>query len=358
MSERKKVVVGLSGGVDSAVAALLLQRQGYDVHAVFMKNWSEEDFGGPCPWQEDQASAEAVAKHLNIPLETWNFEREYRDRVFGSMLEEYRRGRTPNPDVLCNSEIKFQLFFERALTIGDLVATGHYARTQDGQLLKAVDSAKDQSYFLARVEHEALKKTLFPLGELEKTQVREIAKEIGLPNWDRPDSVGICFIGEKQMSTFLGAHLELMPGPITLTNGTVVGTHRGLPLYTIGQRHGFGRDIDQALITKTLGSTQSLFVQGKDVKTNTVILAPATEPEALFTSDFLITDMHWISEPASCPWAGMAKFRYRQFDVEVTLDREGEKFRIICSTPQRAITPGQYAVLYDGDVCLGCGVID
>ena len=357
MSDKPSVIVGISGGVDSAVAALLLQQQGYNVRGVFMKNWSEDDFGGPCPWQEDQASAQAVADHLGIPLETWNFEREYRDRVFNAMLDEYRAGRTPNPDILCNREIKFKLFFEKARTQSDLIATGHYARTKDGKLLKARDENKDQSYFLAGVSSAALTHTVFPLGDLEKFEVRQMAKEAGLPNWDRPDSVGICFIGEKQMGEWLGKHLELRPGAITLTDGTVVGTHRGFPLYTIGQRHGFGRDIDQALVTKTLGAVQSLFVKEKNVSTNTIVLAPANQPEDLETKEFLVRDVHWISYACRFPWKGTAKFRYRQPDVDVTLLLEGDRFRVICHQPQRAITPGQYAVFYNKDVCLGCGII-
>ncbi|MEK7537938.1 MAG: tRNA 2-thiouridine(34) synthase MnmA, partial [Patescibacteria group bacterium] len=201
-----KIIIGLSGGVDSAVAALLLQHQGYDVHGVFMKNWSADDFGGPCPWAEDQASAKAVGAHLNIPLVTWNFEREYRDRVFQVMLNEYRQGRTPNPDILCNREIKFSLFLGRALKEASFIATGHYARTKNGKLYKAADGDKDQSYFLAAVTGEALKQTLFPLGELKKPEVRQIAKNAALPNWDRPDSVGICFIGEKNMYDFLAKY--------------------------------------------------------------------------------------------------------------------------------------------------------
>ena len=353
MEQKTSVIVGISGGVDSAIAALVLQQQGYDVRGVFMKNWSEDDFGGPCPWEEDQASAVAVAQHLGIPIETWNFEREYRDLVFTAMLEEYQAGRTPNPDILCNREIKFKLFFDRARESADFVATGHYARTKEGKLFKALDKSKDQSYFLAGITSSALQHTIFPLGEIEKSEVREIAKKAGLPNWDRKDSVGICFIGEKQMSAWLGKHLELKPGPITLVDGTIIGQHRGFPLYTIGQRHGFGRDLDQALITKTLGSVQSLFIKEKIVSANTIVVAPANEPEQLTTKEFLVNDMHWISHTCSFPWTGTAKFRYRQDDVPVTLLPEGQKFRVICATPQRAITPGQYAVFYDGETCLG-----
>ncbi len=353
-----KVVVGLSGGVDSAVAALLLQRQGYDVRGVFMKNWSEEDFGGPCLWEEDQASATAVAKHLNIPLVTWNFEREYRDRVFQVMLNEYRQGRTPNPDILCNREIKFDLFLRRALKEAPMTATGHYARTKAGRLYKALDSDKDQSYFLAAVTGKALKQTLFPLGELKKSEVRQIAKDAGLPNWDRPDSTGICFIGEKKMIGFLSKYVTAVPGEIVLTNGTVVGKHAGLQFYTIGQRHGFGTGLDQKKISSLVGAGQPMFVKAKNMEKNRLIIAPADQPEQLEVKEFIVSEPHWIGDACSFPWSGTAKFRYRQPDVPVTLFPEGDKLRVICQTPQRAITPGQYAVFYQGDECLGSAVID
>lgn len=353
----KKIIIGLSGGVDSAVAALLLQRQGYDVQAVFMKNWSEDDFGGPCPWAEDQASAEAVAKHLGIPLVTWNFEPEYRDRVFRVMLHEYEHGRTPNPDILCNREIKFDLFLKKALELAPIIATGHYARTKNGKLYKAADNDKDQSYFLAAVSSAALKHTLFPLGNLKKTEVRKIAKEAGLPNWDRPDSVGICFVGEKNMVTFLSKYITWNPGPIVLPTGEEVGQHRGLQFYTIGQRHGFGVDVDQKKLSKLMKPGQPMFVAEKKTGDNTLVIAPADQPENLETKEFVVTEPHWISYACSFPWTGTAKLRYRQPDVSVTLVPEGQNIRVICQTPQRAVTPGQYAVFYRGEECLGSAVI-
>lgn len=353
-----KIIVGLSGGVDSAVAALLLQRQGYEVHGVFMKNWSEEDFGGPCPWEEDQASATAAAKHLGIPLETWNFEQEYRDRVFQVMLHEYHQGRTPNPDILCNREIKFDLFLRRALKEAPLIATGHYARTGNGKLYKAVDSDKDQSYFLAAVSGQALSKTVFPLGQLKKNEVRVIAKEAGLPNWGRPDSTGICFIGEKKMFDFLAKYLPAQPGQIVLPSGEVVGQHQGLQFYTIGQRHGFGPNLDQKKLAMTIGPGKPVYVTDKQLATNTLVIAPADQPEKIAVEEFLVAEPHWISYAGSFPWTGAAKFRYRQADVPITIVSEGDKLRVICQTPQRAITPGQYAVFYQGDECLGSAVID
>lgn len=355
---KSKVIVGISGGVDSAVAALVLQRDGYDVHGVFMKNWSEDDFGGPCPWEEDQASAKAVADHLGIPLVTWNFEKEYREKVFQAMLHEYEQGRTPNPDILCNREIKFSLFLDRALESAPMIATGHYARTKDGRLYKALDDSKDQSYFLSAVTKGALVHTLFPLGELRKTEVRQIAKEANLPNWDRPDSVGICFIGEKKMIEFLSKHMTAVPGDIVLRDGTVVGKHGGLQFYTIGQRHGFGADLDQKKIAQTLGAGKPMFVCDKNTTLNQLIIAPADKPEEMEVQEFFVTEPHWIRYACSFPWKGMAKFRYRQADVPVTLLPDGKKIRVICETPQRAITPGQYTVFYNGDECVGSAVID
>lgn len=353
-----KIIVGISGGVDSAVAALLLQRQGYDVSGVFMKNWSEEDFGGPCPWQEDQTSAKAVADHLKIPLETWNFEQEYRDLVFKTMIHEYEQGRTPNPDILCNREIKFSLFLAKALARAPLIATGHYAITKNGHLYKAKDGSKDQSYFLAAVSSEALGKTIFPLGDLLKGDVRKIAKEAGLPNWDRPDSSGICFVGEKKMMEFLGKYIKTNPGPVTLDTGDVIGEHRGLPFYTVGQRRGFGHAINQANFSKAYhGATPPLRVVSKDIVTNTLVVTPETELKKHDVRDFMATDLHVINPPWHFPWPGYAKTRYRQADIMVNVTIEGEKIRITCDEPQSGITPGQYVVFYQGDECFGSAII-
>lgn len=358
MHKLGNIIVGISGGVDSAVAALLLQRQGYDVRGVFMKNWSEDDFGGPCPWAEDQASAQAVANHLNIPLETWNFEPEYRERVFKAMIHEYEQGRTPNPDILCNREIKFALFLDKALQQAPLIATGHYAVTKDGRLYKAKDVSKDQSYFLAAVTGQALKKTLFPLGEMLKGDVRQLAKEAGLPNWDRPDSTGICFIGEKKMIKFLSKYIKPNPGNIVLPDGSTVGQHSGLQFYTIGQRHGFGAQLDQKKISELIGAGKPMFITEKNVEKNLLVIAPAEQKDTIEQKEFTVTEAHWIRYACSFPWTGMAKFRYRQADVPVTLLPEGKKIRVICHEPQRAITPGQYAVFYHGDECVGSAVID
>lgn len=353
----KKIVVGISGGVDSAVAALLLQQQGYEVHGVFMKNWSEDDFGGPCPWAEDQASATAVADHLGLSLETWNFEQEYRERVFKVMLHEYAQGRTPNPDIMCNREIKFSLFLDQALKQAPLIATGHYAVTTNGHLYKAKDESKDQSYFLAAVSSQALQKTLFPIGHLQKNNVRKIAKDAGLPNWDRPDSTGICFIGEKNMFDFLSKYLPAKPGNIVLRDGTVIGLHRGLQFYTTGQRHGFGSGLDQKKLSSAIGAGKPVFVVEKNKHNNELIVAPADQPEHIMVKEFMVAEPHWIHEITQWPWQGMAKFRYRQDNVPIILQPVGKKLRVVFQEPQRAITPGQYAVLYQGDECLGSAVI-
>lgn len=353
-----KIIVGLSGGVDSAVAALVLQRQGFDVQAVFMKNWSEDDFGGPCPWEEDQTSATAVAEHLHIPLTTWNFEQEYRDRVFNVMLHEYEQGRTPNPDIMCNREIKFSIFLEKALQQAPMIATGHYAITKDGRLYKGRDGSKDQSYFLAAVPGVALKKTLFPIGDMLKGDARKLAKDAGLPNWDRPDSTGICFIGEKNMFDFLSKYLPAKPGNIVLRNGDVVGQHRGLQFYTVGQRHGFGPGLDQKKLAAAIGAGKPVFVTAKQTPTNTLVIAPADKPDEIEVKEFIADEPHWVQDVTKFPWQGMAKFRYRQADVPVTLLLENKKIRVICQEPQRAITPGQYAVFYQNDECLGSAVVD
>lgn len=359
-----KIIVGLSGGVDSAVAAWLLQQQGYDVLGIFMKNWSEEDLGGPCPWAEDFASAQAVATTLSIPLESWNFEREYRDRVFQTMLHEYEHGRTPNPDIMCNREIKFDLFLQRALQQAPLIATGHYAVTRRGRLYKAADGSKDQSYFLAAVPGAALAKTIFPIGQMLKGDVRKMAKDTGLPNWDRPDSTGICFIGEKNMFDFLAKYLPVNTGPIVTATGVEVGRHRGLQFYTIGQRHGFGPDLDQKKLVAAVGPGKPVFVTAKQPASNTLVVAPADQPANIEVKEFLVADPHWINNTADgepvepFPWTGMAKFRYRQPDVPVTLLPDGRRIKVICHEPQRAITPGQYAVFYQGNECLGSAVID
>lgn len=350
-------MIGLSGGVDSAVAALLLQRQGYEVRAVFMKNWSEDDYGGPCPWAEDQASAVAVAKFLDIPLETWNFEREYRTRVFKVMLQEYQRGRTPNPDVMCNREIKFSLFLDRAKIIAPLIATGHYARTKNGRLYKAVDRDKDQSYFLAAVKADALRRTLFPLGQLTKSAVREIAQHAHLPNWDRPDSTGICFIGERKMMSFLPKYISAKPGPIVLANGPMIGRHKGLPFYTIGQRHGFSADIDQAQVAQYVGAGKPLFVKEKIMPSNKLVVAVAGKHHQLAAREFIISAPHWIAAPVKLPWSGRMKIRYRQADIAVTVKSINHRLHVFCRQPQRAITPGQYAVFYHRTECLGGAVI-
>lgn len=349
---RTRVCVGLSGGVDSAVAALLLQRAGYAVDAVFMKNWEEDDTSGRCSAAEDYAAARAVAAHLGLTLRAVNFATEYWDRVFSHFLAEHRAGRTPNPDVLCNKEIKFRAFLDYALGLGaDYIATGHYARLmqRDGRprLLKGRDANKDQSYFLYALRSAQLERVLFPLGDLTKPQVRRLARETGLPNHDRPDSTGICFIGERDHRDFLARYLKPEPGDIRTLNGTLKGRHDGLAFYTIGQRHGLGIG----------GAGDPWYVVAKDPATRTLYVEQGEHP-ALYSDALIATDLSWINAAPPAGSTLIAKTRYRQSDqaCRLALDDAGG-MRIQFSQPQRAVTPGQAVVLYAGEECLGGGTI-
>lgn len=349
-----KIIVGISGGVDSAVAALLLKRQGHEVTGLFMKNWEEDDTAGHCGAEEDLKMAQTVCDHLNIPLKTVNFSTEYWDRVFSYFLSEYRAGRTPNPDVLCNKEIKFRAFLEHALVLGaDRIATGHYARIdkQAGQfrLLKASDAGKDQSYFLYLLGQEALAHTLFPIGDLDKTEVRRLAQEDGLPNYDRHDSTGICFIGERDFKSFLTRYLPAQPGDMRTLAGVLKGKHDGIMYYTIGQRQGLGIG----------GEGEAWYVVGKDVASNVLYVEQGEHHPALFSEALMAGQMHWIgAEPMPWPRRLRAKTRYRQPDQDCTVAPQNEGLRVTFDQPQRAITPGQSVVFYDGDECLGGGVIE
>ena len=353
-----KVIVGLSGGVDSAVAASLLLQQGYDVEAVFMKNWDEDDDAGHCPAEQDLADARAVAERLGVALRTVSFSTEYWDRVFEYFLDEYRAGRTPNPDILCNQEIKFRAFLDFALDLGaDWIATGHYARIagerDQRRLLKGVDANKDQTYFLYRLNQRALNHTLFPLGELAKPRVREIAGQLGFPNAGKKDSTGICFIGERKFKTFLSRYLPAQQGEIVSVDGERLGRHDGLMYHTIGQRQGLGigglRD----------AGGDPWYVVDKDVRGNRLIVAQGKHHPALFREALEARDLHWISGAApAVPLRCHARIRYRQADqaCEITA-LEPAQCRVGFTTPQRAVTPGQAAVFYAGDVCLGGGTI-
>jgi len=351
-----RVVVGLSGGVDSSVAALLLKEQGYDVVGVFMKNWEEKDENGVCTATADREDAMRVADKIGVPCYTINFTKEYMERVFTYFLDEYKKLRTPNPDILCNTEIKFKAFLEFALGMdADYLATGHYARLgrEDGRLrlLRAADLNKDQTYFLAGLDHTQLDRVLFPVGGLIKNEVREIAAKAGLATALKKDSTGVCFIGERNFKQFLMGFLPAQPGDIVGLDGKKLGRHDGLMYYTIGQRRGLG------IGGKDFGTGESWFVVGKDVERNLLIVQQG-EHEELFSTALECDSVSFISKEPEAEFRCTAKFRYRQPDQGVTVKLTGGGGRIEFDEPQRAITPGQWAVLYDGDECLGGGEID
>jgi tRNA-specific 2-thiouridylase len=354
-----RVVVGMSGGVDSSVAAWLLKEQGYEVVGLFMKNWEDDDDDEYCTSRQDLIDAVSVADLLGIEIEAVNFSSEYKDRVFSNFLSEYEAGRTPNPDVLCNAEIKFKAFLDHALQLGaERIATGHYAQVdeRDGlfRLIKAEDGTKDQSYFLYRLNQAQLSKTLFPLGALYKRDVREMARKLGLPNHDKKDSTGICFIGERPFREFLNRYLPTKPGDMILPDGKVIGQHIGLMYYTIGQRQGLGiggsRD----------GDGEPWYVAAKDMKANHLVVVQGHENPALLADALVATDMNWISGALPhCHWVYGAKTRYRQKDSPCGIEwvnRDG--FEIRFAEPQWAVTPGQSVVVYESRVCLGGGIIE
>ncbi|TFW01832.1 tRNA 2-thiouridine(34) synthase MnmA [Oxalobacteraceae bacterium OM1] len=359
---KKRVVIGMSGGVDSSVSAWLLKEQGYEVIGLFMKNWEDDDDSEYCSTRQDWIDAASVADVVGVDIEAVNFAAEYKDRVFAEFLREYQAGRTPNPDVLCNAEIKFKAFLDHAMHLGaDLIATGHYARVRevDGrfELLKALDATKDQSYFLHRLNQAQLSRTLFPLGEIPKTEVRKIAEKIGLPNAKKKDSTGICFIGERPFRDFLNRYLSYKPGPMKTPEGDVVGEHVGLSFYTLGQRKGIGiggikerRNAD--------GSNDAWYVAKKDIANNTLYVVQGHDHPWLLSSELSAGQVSWVGgvPPADGPLS--AKTRYRQADVPCVLANRGEGFALQFDDAQWAVTPGQSAVLYRGDVCLGGGIID
>jgi len=351
------VVVGMSGGVDSAVAALLLKKQGLDVVGVFMKNWEEEDDEtGVCTAASDFEDVKSVCSAIGIPYYTVNFAREYRDRVFSYFLEEYANGRTPNPDVLCNCEIKFRAFLDFAISTGaESLATGHYARLdkRDGvKLLRARDAGKDQTYFLAGLTQEQLKNAMFPIGELQKSEVRKIANESGLSNAAKKDSTGICFIGERNFKQFLKQYLPAQAGDMVDETGRVIARHDGLMYYTLGQRKGLG------IGGRSDGSGESWFVIGKDLARNLLIVQQG-EHDELFSLSLDAKKVNWIAgAPPAQTFACTAKFRYRQPDQPVHVTIDGAGAHVAFDSPQRAVTPGQWVVFYQGDECLGGGPID
>ncbi len=354
----KRIIVGMSGGVDSSVAALLLKEQGHEVVGLFMKNWEDDDDDRYCNSREDLIDAVSVADTIGIEIEAVNFSAEYKERVFSEFLAEYRAGRTPNPDVLCNAEIKFRAFLDHALAMGaDRIATGHYAQVRDVdglyQLLKAEDGTKDQSYFLYRLNQRQLTRTLFPLGHLYKREVRALARKAGLPNHDKKDSTGICFIGERPFREFLNRYLPAEPGEIRTIDGKVVGQHMGLVFYTIGQRHGLG------IGGQADSDGSAWYVAGKDIPNNRLIVVQGHNDPALLAENLVATDVNWISgTPPRCHWVYNAKTRYRQQDAACTITHADEKeCHVAFAAPQWAVTPGQSVVVYDSRVCLGGGII-
>lgn len=348
------VVVGMSGGVDSSVAAYLLKQQGFDVVGIFMKNWDEEDDEGVCTAAADYSDVRSVCESIGIPYYTVNFSKEYRDRVFSYFLEEYQRGRTPNPDVLCNCEIKFKAFLDFSLSTGaQMIATGHYCRLNgDKLLMRGADRGKDQSYFLAGLTREQLLRVVFPIGELNKSDVRRIAAEKRFVNAAKKDSTGICFIGERNFKQFLMQYLPAKSGDIVDEKGNVVGRHDGLMYYTLGQRRGLG------IGGRSEGTGESWFVIGKDLTRNLLIVQQG-EHDELYSSSLDADNVNWIAgAPVSGEFACTAKFRYRQPDQQVLVTVDGSGAHVAFDVPQRAVTPGQWVVFYSGEFCLGGGPID
>ncbi len=360
MTKEKKditVVVGMSGGVDSSATALLLKEQGYKVVGVFMKNWDEKDETGNCTATEDYEYVRKVCDRIDIPYYTVNFEKEYWDNVFTYFLEEYKKGRTPNPDVLCNKEIKFKAFLDFAIKIGaDYLATGHYARIdlKEGKyrLLRGVDRNKDQTYFLCALNQSQLEKTMFPIGHIEKPEVKRLAREAGFETAFKKESMGICFIGEKNFKQFLSNYLPAQPGEIRDLSGKVVGKHDGLMYYTLGQRKGLG--IGGA------GTGEPWFVVKKDLQKNILYAVQGEKHPALYSRGLIAADLSWISGQApSTEFQCTAKFRYRQQDQPVKVVMAPDNtWEVIFDSPQKAVTPGQFVVFYDDEVCLGGGIID
>ncbi len=354
----EKIVIGLSGGVDSSVAALLLKQQGYQLQGIFMKNWEEDD-DEFCSAAEDLDDAEMVAKQLDIPLLTRNFSGEYWEKVFQYFLHEYKLGRTPNPDILCNKEIKFKTFLEHATELGaDHIATGHYARCeyQNGKfrLLKSVDTNKDQTYFLHQLNQYQLSKSLFPLGELTKPEVRKLAEQSGFDNFAKKDSTGICFIGERKFKEFLSRYLPAQPGEIRSVDNEVIGKHDGLMYYTLGQRQGLG------IGGSKQGDGQPWYVVDKILHDNILVVAQGHDHPRLFSNTLVATDVHWIADiPSTLPYQCYAKTRYRQSDQACQIvELDESTCKVAFEQPQRAVTPGQSVVFYVDDECLGGGIID
>ncbi len=345
----KKIYVGMSGGVDSSVSAALLLKQGFDVTGVYMKNWSKNLPGHYCSWEEDYMDAKKVAAQLGIKFKLYDFEKEYRSQVVDYMVSEYQAGRTPNPDIMCNQEIKFKLFLNTALSDGaELIATGHYARINDGQLLTGLDSNKDQSYFLYRVEESALEKSLMPVGELEKPEVRKIAEKLGLSTANKKDSQGICFVGQVGIKEFLESELGISkPGRIINQTGEDIGEHEGALYYTIGQRHGLN-----------VGGGLPYYVTGKNITRNQVFVTTDITDISLWKSSLKLSNIHWINKPPSKDSKYKIRTRYRADLINITnINHQGDVYTIDLEDEVRAVTPGQSAVIYEKDRVVGGGIV-
>lgn len=345
----KTVYVGLSGGVDSSVSALLLKQQGYDVVSVYMKNWSQDLPGMPCPWMEDYQDAKRIAVQLGIDFKMYDFEKEYRHKVVDYMLDEFKAGRTPNPDIMCNQEVKFKLFLNTALEDGaDFVATGHYAKTKSGRLFMAKDANKDQTYFLCRVKKEALQKTIFPLGDLTKPQVRELAKKHNLVTATKKESMGICFVGKVGIKEFLQQYVQSRPGAIIDQHGQEIGMHDGAIFYTIGQRHGL-----------EVGGGLPYYVTGKDMKKNEVYVTTDLQDEKLWSNKIELTSGHWIGGEPRKSQKLMVRTRHRAklIPVKILNKLSNSQWEAKLEEEVRAMTPGQSAVIYSNSECLGGGII-
>ena len=359
MTAKQKIIVGMSGGVDSSVAAMLLIEQGFEVEGLFMKNWEEDDDEDYCAAEQDLSDASLVCDDLNIKLHTINFSAEYWNRVFKYFLEEYNAGRTPNPDVLCNKEIKFRAFLDHALSLGaDKIATGHYARIQPNQgnikLLRGLDQNKDQSYFLYMLDQNQLKHSLFPVGEYQKDKIRTMAKKAGFKTHDKKDSTGICFIGERKFNDFLNRYLPAKPGPIKSTENEILGQHNGLMYYTIGQRKGIG-------IGGLKDSNENpWYVVDKDIQNNTLIVGQGHNHPRMLHNSLECRQLHWINEDTiTHPMNCTAKIRYRQNDQTCRTEQiDNDYLKVVFDNPQRAITPGQSIVFYNNEECLGGGIIE
>jgi tRNA-specific 2-thiouridylase len=353
-----KVIVGISGGVDSSVSALCLKKQGYEVEALFMKNWHEETETGECSWEADVEDALQVCDKLDIALNTVDLSATYWNSVFSSILEDFRNGLTPNPDILCNQEIKFKAFHDHAIALGaDNIATGHYARIQYeencNRLLKSSDLNKDQSYFLCRLNQQQLSRSLFPIGEMDKSEVRKIARNNNFKTHDKKDSTGICFIGERPFKEFLSQYIPVNKGPIQTLDGNILGEHDGVYFYTIGQRQGLG-------IGGIRGNSgDPWYVVDKDKDENILYVAQGQDNALLFSKGVNSVNLHWIGNaPSQFPYLCAAKTRYRQADQSCVIESvDCDTARIVFKEANRAVTPGQYIVFYDGDICLGGGVI-